>query len=93
MGNQLTVVVLEVSQHVHGGVVDRIVRAFADIRELHFLDCRKFFLHESLLHPHQLLEHMHYLGLYDPNVGICVGGCSVRDDDQTWVSRVDEGSG
>ena len=37
VGNQLTVVLLKVSQHVRDSVVDIIGRAVADIREVRFL--------------------------------------------------------
>ena len=50
VGNQLTVVLLKVSQHVRDSVVDIIGRAVADIREVRFLDCGNNLLHENLLH-------------------------------------------
>ena len=54
MGNQVTVVVLEAIQHVRDGVVDRIVRVVADIREVRFIDHVKKFLHKSLIHSRHL---------------------------------------
>ena len=54
MGNQLTVVVLEVSQHICDGVIDKIGRAVAYIRELRFLDRGKTILNKSLLHSRHL---------------------------------------
>ena len=93
MGHQLTVVVLEVSQHVRDIVIDIIGRAVADIYKVRFLDHDKNLLLESLLHSRHLLEQTHYIGVYNQNVGIRVGSCAVRDDKRNWLSQVDEGSG
>ena len=93
VGHQMTVVVLKASQQVHGGAVDRIGCAVADIREVRFLDRGNVFLYESLLHYCHLLEQTHSIGVCDPHVGICVGGCAIRDDESTRVSRLDEESG
>ena len=45
MGHQLTVVGVEVSQHIRDGVVDRIGHAVADICEVRFLGCGNNLLH------------------------------------------------
>ena len=63
VGNQLTVVVLEMSQHVRAGVFDRIGRAVANIRKVRLLDRGKFFQHDILLHYHQILEQTQSLGV------------------------------
>ena len=63
VGNQLTIVVLEVSQHVRVGFVDRIGHAVVDIREVRFLDHAKNLLNESLHHSFHLLEQTHFIGV------------------------------
>ena len=93
MGHQLTVVVLEVSQHIRDSVIDIIGRAVADIYKVRFLDHEKNFLLESLLHSRHLLEQTHSIGVYNQNVGIRVGSCAVHDDKRTWVILVDEDNG
>ena len=93
LGNQLTVDVLEVSQHVHDGVVDIIGCVAADIHKVRFLDRGKFLLHKRLLHSRNLSEYTHSLGVCDLHVGIRVSGCDVRDDERTLASWLDEGSG
>ena len=91
--HQLTVVVLEKSYHVHHGVIDWVCCPVADIQEIRFLDHVNGLLHESLLYSHDFLKHTHFLGVSDPHVGICVGGCAVRDDDRTKVIWVEKRSG
>ena len=93
MGHQLTVLVLQASQYIRHGVVDLIGRTVADICKVSFLDCVSNLLHKSLLHSCHLSEKTHFFGVCDPHVGICVGGCSIWDDEQTRVSQVDKGSG
>ena len=93
MGNQVTVVVLEVNQHVCDGVVDRTSCAFADICEVHFLDCGNNFLQKSLIHSCHLLEQTHSLSVCNSHVEIRVGGCAVLDDKRTRASQVDTVSG
>ena len=90
MGNQVTVVVLEVNQHVCDGVVDRTSCAFADICEVHFLDCGNNFLQKSLIHSCHLLEKTHSLGVCDPHVEIFVGGCAIRGGERSRASWVDK---
>ena len=93
VGHQLTIVVLEVSQHIRNNVVDIIGSTVVDICEVRFLDRGHNILHESLLHSRKFLERTHFIGVCNPNAEIFVCGCAVRDDDLTHVSRADKGSG
>ena len=49
VGHQLTVVVLEVSENILNGVVDRVCHEIADIHEIKLLDRGDDLLHEGLL--------------------------------------------
>ena len=93
MGYQLTVVVLEVSQHIHHGVVGEFCSVIVDVCEMQFLDHFNDFLHKSLLDSRHFSKHTHFLGVCDLRVGISMGGCDVWDDERTWVSQVEKGSG
>ena len=42
VGHQLTLVLLEASEHVRHNVVTRVCHAVSDIRKILFLDCGKF---------------------------------------------------
>ena len=55
VGDQLTAVILELSQHVRDGVVDRIGCEVEDIHKVIFLDCGNKFMHKSLLHSRHFL--------------------------------------
>ena len=55
VGDQLTAVILELSQHVWDGVVDRIGCEVEDIHKVLFLDCGNKFMHKSLLHSRHFL--------------------------------------
>ena len=39
------------------------------------------------------MEQAHFIGVRDPHIVVCVGGCSVCNDERTQVSRVDKRSG
>ena len=69
--------------------VDDVVHGpVADIRKICFLDRAKYLLHKSLFHSRHLTEQAHFLGVRDPHIGVYVGGCAVRIDERTRVSRV-----
>ena len=88
--HQLTVVFLEVRKYVRNGVVNRVHGHVADIRLIFLLNHANDLLHERLLHYRHFREQAHLLGVSDPNIGVCVGGCAVRNDERTWVSRIYE---
>ena len=83
MGHKLTVVFLEVSEHIRHGAVDGFCCTIADIREIRFLDHVNYLLHESLFNSRNFSKKMHFLGVCDSNVIICVGCCAVRDNERT----------
>ena len=80
----------EYSRH---GVVDGVCGPVADIRQICLLDRANNLLHESLFRSSQLTEQAHFLGVHNPHIGVRMGGRSVRNDERTQVSRVDESIG
>ena len=93
VGHQLTIVVLEVSHHIHHSVVDSICCPFSDIHEVHFLDNWNDLLHNILIYSRHFSKQAHFIGVRDPHVRICVGGCAIWDDERTEVDWVDKVSG
>ena len=90
---QLTVVVLEVSQQVLHEVVDGFFHAIADIHKIQFLDCGNDLFHKSLLNSCKFSKQTHFVGVRNSHSRIIGGVFDIRDDERTRVSWVDEGSG
>ena len=49
MRHQPTVVLLDISEHVHHGIIDRVRCAVVDIHEICLLDCGDDLLYEGFL--------------------------------------------
>ena len=58
-----------------------------------FLDSGKDLLHESLIGFCHFSKQTHLLGVHDSHTRSRAGGCVVHDDEETWVRRVEKGSG
>ena len=65
VGNQLTVVVLEVSDHFRHGVIDVVCCVISDIRKICLLNHGDNLLHEGLLKSLHLAIKMHFLSVCD----------------------------
>ena len=72
-------------------VIDWICCLVADIRNVQFLDCDNDLLHGIFLYSRHFSKHVHFLGVCNPRVRICVDSSPILDDERTQVSRVDEG--
>ena len=79
VGHQLTVFVLEMSEHVRNSIVDGFCCVITDICEIRFLNTGNDLLHKSLIDSHHFSKQAHLLSVSYSNVRIHVGGCSVRD--------------
>ena len=91
--HQLTAVVLQMREYTHHGVVYGICCPVADIQQIRFFDCVNNLLDESLFHSRHLTEQAHLLGVCNPRIVLRVGICAVWNDERTWASQVNKGSG
>ena len=91
--HQLTVVFLRLRDYACHGVVYGVCRPVADICQIIYIDRAKTLLDEILFHSRHLTEQGHFLGVCDPHIGFCVGGCAAKNDERTRVSRINKGSG
>ena len=78
-------------EYISPGVVDWICCAIVDICEISPLNCGNNLLYEVLLYSCCFAKYMHFFGVRDVHVGVCLSGCDIQYDEWTQVSQVDKG--
>ena len=92
LGHQLTVVFLEMREHVCHSFL--CVDSFAIVynRKIRLLGRGSDLLHEELLDSRQFAKNTHFLCVRGFYVLTCMGSCAVWDDQRAQVSWVNKGS-